>query len=302
MIIDVHAHFAFRDLYPQYFLRGIKDNVKAVLSETGETLTNLGLVDRVVEKHLDDRDCSRLIAEMDRAGISKAVLLVTDLGYGKDHGMMTIEEIITMHAEIVNRNPGRFIAFSGIDPRRGKDGLDLFEKSVTLHKFRGFKMYPPCGYEVNDSRLFPYYELCSKYSLPVLTHTGPSLSDMKSNVDYYHGILEVSKLFKKVAFIVGHATLLGTDTSLALATRRDNVFLEVSGFQRHIGDEANVRRQIRELVDSVPDKVMFGTDWPMFNMCASQGVWVKFFERQGYLSNRELEKFFYRNAESILGA
>ena len=47
--------------------------------------------------------------------------------------------------------------------------MKLFRKSIEQYHFSGFKVYPPCGFEIDDERLFPYYEICDNYRLPVLT-------------------------------------------------------------------------------------------------------------------------------------
>ena len=67
---------------------------------------------------------------MEAAGIDLAVLLVIDFGVVYKDLEMTIEELHLEHRKLLQRSR-RFVAFSNIDPRRGREGLDLFEKAVT---------------------------------------------------------------------------------------------------------------------------------------------------------------------------
>ena len=67
----------------------------------------------------------------------------------------------------------------GCDPRRA----DMTEKNENLYSlfsyafceapyFSGIKIYPALGYDPFDFRLWPVYDICERYSIPVLTHCG----------------------------------------------------------------------------------------------------------------------------------
>lgn len=70
------------------------------------------------------------------------------------------------------------LPYIAVDPRRadwhGEDNL----YALVLHAltgdmpFFGVKVYPALGYLPNDERLAPIFEVCEKFSIPVLTHCG----------------------------------------------------------------------------------------------------------------------------------
>ena len=198
-------------------------------------------------------------------------------------------------------NPERLIIFSGIDPRRGIKGCDLFEKSISEYKFRGLKLFPPCGYELDDSSLYHYYEICEHYGVPVLIHTGPALDSLKKESRYPESILKVSEKFKKVDFILGHAGVKDYQTGLTLAAQRENIFLDIAGFQIQLKDIDLIKQEMSDLCNKVPDQVMFGTGWPMFSISGKQKKWVDFIINLDIFNGDKLDKLLYKNAGKVLG-
>src|SRR6185503_8231548 len=154
MIIDCHSHIASRTVLPPQFFDGWLKTVKAHLPSNLDDM-QMQRMDELLRALNEDPQSVKLIAEMETAGIDLAVLLVIDFGIVYKDLKITIEEVHLEHKRLLERS-NRFIAFSGVDPRRGKEGLELFEKAVTDWGFRGLKIYAPCGYSPSDKRLFPF--------------------------------------------------------------------------------------------------------------------------------------------------
>lgn len=301
MIIDMHAHAAHFDLYPNVVLENIKDCLReTILQDTGIKIKSQ-LLSNLVKNTLNDADCSRLIQQMAEAHIEKTVLLILDFSYGIDfERKISIEEIHCFYHAILQRHPDKFRVFSGIDPRRGRSGLELFEKSIVEFNFCGLKLYPPMGFELDDRTLFPFLELCEFYKLPVLTHTGSSFNGMHVSLDYPSSILKISKQFNNTAFILGHAGFLDFENSISIASQRDNVYLEISGFQKLMHEADLIEQRLRILTTKLPERILFGTDWPMFSISGVQKDWVDFFISIWKGGEDILERFFYKNAKEIL--
>lgn len=300
-IIDMHAHIAHRSLFHQHFLTGMKEVLqqRAAL-EYGVKLPS-DLMERLVQRRLADPDCGQLLAQMNAAGISRTVLLLADFGYGHEDEL-TLEQLYEHYYTILRAHPDRFVVFGGSDPRRGPAAVALFEHGLRDLGFAGLKLYPPCGYELDDRSLFPYYELCAAYRVPVLAHTGPSLSTLPGGHRYPASIHEVASQFSRVNFVLGHAAFTSFEANLSIAMQHRNVYLETSGFQRLLDRTSEVQRQLRVLFDQVPDQVVFGTDWPVFNLKGTQLDWVNYFMELGVLDESRRARFFYRNAEAALGS
>ena len=69
-----------------------------------------------------------------------------------------------------------------------------------------------------------------------------------------------------------------------------------------VEQEQELKAHLRRLFDRVPEQVVFGTDWPVFNIKATQKQWVDYFTSLGVLDDGNRARFFHRNAEVALGA
>jgi predicted TIM-barrel fold metal-dependent hydrolase len=299
-IIDMHAHIAQRELFPEHFLTGMKEVLRQRAADELGVELQPGLLERVAARRLRDGDCSQLLAEMDAAGIGKTVLLLADFGFGHEEGSLTLSALYDHHHHILRQHPTRFVVFGGTDPRRGPQALSLFEHGLNEFCFRGLKLYPACGYEADDPGLLPYYELCQTRGLPVLLHTGPALATHRGDTRYPEAVHDVALRFPRLRLVLGHAAFQNPEVNIALAQRHRNVYLETSGFQR-VRHREELASHLRKLFDVAPEQVVFGTDWPVFNIKGSLLDWVKLFEGLGVLDERGLRRLFHDNAREVLG-
>lgn len=265
MIIDCHSHIASPDILPREFFSGWSDTVGRMLP--GPLAGNARLKELFAQM-LNDPEAEALGREMDRAGISKTVLLVIDFGLAYPRARFDIEEVHQRHRRIMQRDD-RFVAFSGVDPRRGREGLALFEKAVGEWGFSGLKVYPPCGFSPSDPALFPYYEICAQRHLPVLVHIGPSASSLSFKWQQPLEIDTAAMNFPGVNFILGHGACTLADEGALLARFRPNLYLDLSGFQSE--GKTRLKRSLKRLCRmGLARKIVFGTDWPIHRFFTSQ--------------------------------
>ena len=293
-IIDFHAHAAFYKLYSDNFIDGIVKNLSVE-----EQHLDKKFIKRIINQWLSDEKGNRLLRCMDEAGIQKSILLIVDFGCKKEAGKYCISDIYDYHFNLT-QNCDRFIVFAGIDPTRGEDGKSLFIKSVEKYNFRGLKLYPPCGFKANDKKLYVYYDICSYYGLPVLLHTGPSLPSFIDYIDYEDDISLVISKYPNLKFILGHGGIKQHEIGVKLAHKYENVYVDISSFQSEYLNEGLLKQKLRYSFDNAPNKILFGTDWPMFNFLHSQKYWIDFIEKLNVLSAEELEKLYYKNALKVL--
>ena len=258
---------------PREFFNGwsrtIKSNLPFSLAPAQEQR-----IDELLLELNEDPDCFSLLREMDVAGIDQAVLLVIDFGLAYKNLELTIEEIHLAHKKLLDQSD-RFLAFSNVDPRRGREGLDLFEKAVREWGFSGMKLYPPCGYSPDDRGLFPYYEICRELHLPVLTHVGPTTATLSFRHTQPQNVDGAAFHFPEVNFILGHAAVTHYPDAALLAHYRPNIFLDLSGFQTAIN-----RNEFKNIINlhlnrGLGRKLLFGTDWPIHRFWGSQRDWVE---------------------------
>jgi uncharacterized protein len=297
MIIDIHAHLAYHSIYPDGFLSemfiGLQEKEKSKLR-------------KVLPLLLRDKDGSNYLKQMDNAGIDKAVFLIMDAGIGLGEASLSIEEIYELHYHIIKKNPDRFIAFGGIDPRRGKEGLDLFKKGIFDYGFKGLKLYPPMGFAMDDERLLPFYDICNKHNLPVLIHTGPSLKILKNEFADPLSIAKIAQKYPDVKFILAHAGYNLTTKLSELVLNSKNIYLDIAGFRSkyfNTNSDAEFSFIIQIFKGELNKKILFGTDWPLFNLMhpvTREIEQLKHLAESSNISNNEIDNIFYKNALHLL--
>lgn len=124
------------------------------------------------------------------------------------------------------------------------------------------------GYAMDSKELFAYYEICAQNNLAVLIHTGPSLKRLKNEYGDPDCMYKLANRFPGVNFILAHAGY----KLLSLADKRvlelPNIFFDIAGFQ------TRYKAIDKEAIDNLGvifsaeynSKVLFGTDWPLFNI------------------------------------
>ncbi len=137
----------------------------------------------------------------------------------------------------------------------------------------GLKLYP--GYEPfypADARLTPAYELAEEFDVPVMIHTGDTYAPT-GKVKYAHPLHvdEVAVDFPRVKFLICHLGNPWFRDCMDVVYKNDNVYTDISGLT--LGQftdrfEAYMRQQLKEMIlwGVNPNKVLYGTDWPLASM------------------------------------
>jgi hypothetical protein len=123
----------------------------------------------------------------------------------------SIYDQITELKELSVKKP--VLPFLFCDPRRAEieNSLEnlysLFNYAFCSgQSFFGVKIYPALGYDPSDFRLWPIYEICEQFSIPVLSHCGgESISTDNLNLDIFEGDKKktiIAKNRKEIAYIL----------------------------------------------------------------------------------------------------
>ena len=259
-MIDIHTHLALKSIYPKDYLLG--------MAADGQTLENKDKVEQVLTLILNDIDAKKHVKQMADSEIDLAVLLMIDGGVGMGEADFKIEEIYQIHNEIAAAFEGKLIVFGGLDPRRGAFGRDLFASAVRNNGYRGLKLYPPMGFDMSDSGLESTYRLCSDYGLSVMVHTGPSLSWMSNEKASPAAVAEVAGRYPDINFILAHAGYRLKSAEVREAIKLPNIFVDISGFQKMLPKYIAEGNDELALIfhEKYCHSVLFGTDWPLFNL------------------------------------
>lgn len=297
-ILDFHCHVAAEMCFPPSFRNGVVDNMAVALESKGIKATKEKM--RLMhDATMQDPLCDQLVSEMDEAGIAEAVLLLPDFTYALRDSTHTIEELINHHKLVTDRHPDRFRVLVGVDPRWGQDGIALFEKAIVEYGFDGMKLYPPCGYRLSDPLLYPYYEICAQYSLPVLSHIGATSPVLDFEVALPIYVDKPARDFPGVDFVLAHGSVHYPDECAMLCNNRPNVYIDVSGYEAVGVSSLNTlfRRGINH-------KILFGTDWPIFRLQGRQADFLARLTKEEafpeLMSGYERDLFFGKNATRLL--
>src|SRR5205814_8652616 len=123
--------------------------------------------------------------------------------------------------------------------------------------------------------------------LPVLIHAGPSLSMLKNDFADPNLYIPVIKRYPKINFILAHMghqlERYGIESLLDLP----NVFFDITGFQNLNFSQPESVSALKTIFDDrVSAKILYGSDWPLFNLTKSLndhiGILKKTFEEMAH--------------------
>ena len=161
----------------------------------------------------------------------------------------------------------------------------------------GFKLHP-FGSRVapDDERLEPVYELCEKYSLPVVSHTGGCEEAMSIH------LYNAAKVHPNVDFVMVHMDL-GTDNSQALDLlgRLPNLYGDTTWVPVSTTLEAIKRYGSKKMIFG-SDNTIDGKDTFLHNKTGDRSLYQEYFnELREKLSKEDYDNLMYKNAQRIFG-
>src|SRR4030088_1237480 len=261
-VIDGHCHLASTRYVPDAVFSGLARNSLDRMEAAGRGVP-FDRLKQLIRSQYQDHNGDRLIKEMGAANIESAVLLVPDFTYEMECEL-PYDVMVDEHVSVLQRHPGRFYLFYGVDPRYREAGLARFKRLVDRHGLDGIKLYPPCGYSPSDPELDAYYDICATIRAPVLSHTGPTFPTLRFSYAHPALIDGAAHRFPTVNFILAHGAVTHSHDALYQAAYRPNVFLDASGYLG-IADVEAFNRQFRAIcAHGIAHKIIFGTDWPIF--------------------------------------
>jgi predicted TIM-barrel fold metal-dependent hydrolase len=258
-----------------------------------------------------DSPVQRLASAMESSGVNRAVVLPIDSGVSQTMPL-SLQEKTDWHVEEVAHSTN-IITFVGIDPRRGEEGVRELERAVTERGCRGWKVYPPNGFYPDDDAFYPYYEKCVDLKVPIVFHTG--FTSRFKHVKYARPVYidKVATDFPTLKIVLAHVGVPWTDEALMVASKNPNVSVDVSGWQVFASRvPIKVYEMIAEakLTRVFPNRMLFGSDFPLFEYAMPLKKWVDFFTNlrmpneildQGYqqVTENEIQTVMWENADRL---
>lgn len=209
-----------------------------------------------------------LVAEMDEAGIERAVLLPVDCTTAHGCRIVTNEQV----ADLAGKS-SRFVGFASVDPSV-KEAPRQLERAVKGLGLKGLKLDPALQrFGLDDRRLaWPVYQAASELGIPVVVHCGLSWS-MIGQAKYARPLAleEVAQEFPRLRIVIAHCGWPWVDEALLVALKYRNVFLDTSVVSSGTPADA-LRRTLAERIGldvlerSLPRQVVFGSNYPRADM------------------------------------
>jgi predicted TIM-barrel fold metal-dependent hydrolase len=166
-------------------------------------------------------------------------------------------------AQLVKRNPTKFIGFMALDPSHDR-AIEEMNRGVREFGFKGIKLYPVMSlYNLTDSKLRPFFEQAVRLGLPILTHIGTSPAT-RGLLKYSHPLLidELAVTFPDLKIIMAHLGHPWQRDAAMVIRKHANVWADISGLWHRPwqGYEA----LIVCLEWGVQNKLLFGSDFPLW--------------------------------------
>lgn len=295
MIIDTHVHIWKRSMYPDvimdtyleplvlldalYFKGGPQEGKDWLTSETDE---------------------KELVQNMEVAKIDKSVILPLDFGM-VGPTKRGVEEFNDWIFEACSIYPEKFLPFIGVDPQRGDVAIRLVEKYVKHFDARGIKVYPPTGWRPDEERLGPFWKVLDDLGMVVVTHSGAvwgPLNEELSRPSYYSKVLDKHERLK---LVIAHMGGKFRDEMFPLLAKHENAYTDCSALQGWLPSNPEmVVSRLKEAADRIPDRIFFGTDWPLFELAYSQPYFIELIRTQPWGSEEMKERLFHGNFQRMM--
>jgi predicted TIM-barrel fold metal-dependent hydrolase len=191
-----------------------------------------------------------LIASMDRNGIETTVICAIEPFFE------TLDLL-----ETVKPYGHRLAVFCSVDPEE-PDFAEKFAAYLETGMVYGLKIHPAlAGPSPTSERMFELVGLAERHRLPVIIHTGTFPFPLCEGANDVFALEPVIRAFPEVPIVLAHIGWDQHDAVIALGRDYPNVYTDTSWQPAEIIKEA--------LEGFGPDRVMFGSDFPLFQQAAA---------------------------------
>jgi len=163
-----------------------------------------------------DPDGSKLIANMDKAGVDYTVICVVD---NAEVEVLTTEIVLMLNrmaGEVAQKYPDRVIAFAGVDPRRD-NAVEIIQQCFDEFKMKGLKYHPDSGYDPSSPESYKLLEIVQGNGGVLLSHTGPLAPPARCNFADPSRLADIGVDFPDLKIIAAHMGYVNWRSWAALA-------------------------------------------------------------------------------------
>lgn len=294
MIIDGHVHMWLRPMLPDSI-------INAYLAPWLEMAEFMDMT-REKEENFPTSEVrpESLVEYMDRAKVDRSVVLPLDFGTVEE-ARTSVEGYNDWVFQCAEEYRDKLIPFMGIDPTR-KDAVRLMRKYHSKFEAKGIKIYPPNGYYPFEERLTSFWNEVRDMGLLVVTHAGASwgpLDEERSRPIHLRPVLEK---YPDINIIVAHLGGKYRADTYEMASHYDNMYTDCSALQGWLpGEPGVVIDRLKEAFSHMSGRIIFGTDWPLFDLSYPYESWCNFIREQQFCNEAQREQLLGGTMRKLLG-
>ena len=205
-------------------------------------------------------------------------------------------------ADLVADDPSRYLGVGTISQSQPMDIMRAVSQVATCAKFGfvGISLQPAFFHTaIDDSRLYPVYAKSAELGMVTFVHTGINygISHPFGN-DHPMRLDQIACDFPNLRLVACHAGWPWTAEMVAVARKHRNVYLEFGGLApKYIAAPGSGWEVMYRFMNSVlQDQILFGTDWPAFEIDRALAEW-----RAMELKDTVCSKLLGDNAKRLFG-
>jgi len=180
--------------------------------------------------------------------------------------------------ELVKGFPQLLMLGTACFPMTDKSINDKLDTLALSGDIIGIKLYP--GFEEfypSDGCCHSIYEICIKHNIPVVFHSGETMNEpWRESFNHPSEITNVARHFPSLKIVVAHFSQPHLTACQNLILNYPNVYADISGLVhmdvvKSCGQEV-IYRCLSDVATVQPDKLLFGTDWPICDVAEHLGL------------------------------
>ncbi|MBL7500852.1 amidohydrolase [Frankia sp. CNm7] len=216
------------------------------------------------------------LADYYRERSMAAVVFTVDATTNLNRPALSSEEIAEKAAE----HADVLIPFGSVDPLQGKAAVVQARRLAEEYGVRGFKFHPSLqGFAPDEPAHYPLWEALAELGTVALFHTGqtgigaglPGGRGIKLRFSDPMLLDDVAADFPSLTLILAHPSVPWVDSSISIATHKENVYIDLSGWSPKYFPP----QLVRQANSLLRHKVLFGSDFPVL----APDRWLADFEK-----------------------
>ncbi len=306
MIVDVHYHLI--PMLPEEVIEHVVEAPMWAARFMGKDINKATLIKRAAESFADPTG-EGLLASMEESGIDFTCICAVD---NIETEALTTELAQTQNqlvGQIAQNNPDKVMAFAGIDPRR-PNATDMLKQCFEEFGMKGLKYHPDYGFDPAGPESYKLLEIVQENGGILQSHTGPLRPPSRCKYAEPALLADLAVDFPDLNVIGAHMGLINWRPWAALASHQPTLYGDLAMWDViAFGHYDLFCRELRDLIDFAGvEKVLFGTDAPIFAIVEPVKNWVQLIKDlpkdapDGItFTEEEIDAILGGNAQKLLG-